>query len=231
MKITFMGAGSTVFAKNVLGDCMCTPALHGATIALYDIDARRLADSTAMIGRMNLNLNAGMTVTSHLGVANRRKALQGAAYVVNAIQVGGYKPSTVIDFEIPKKFGLRQTIADTLGIGGIFRTLRTLPVMLDFARDMEAVCPNALLINYSNPMSMLVAGISRGSSIRTVGLCHSVQSCATGLLEELGMRDRVKRLQWRVAGINHQGWLLEVTDGGRDLYPEIKRRAASRTAA
>ena len=172
-KITFMGAGSTVFARNVLGDCMCTDALKGSAIALYDIDRQRLHDSGMMLENLNRNLNGGMTIKEYLGVPSRRAALKDADYVVNAIQVGGYKPSTVIDFEIPKKYGLRQTIADTLGIGGIFRTLRTLPVMLDFARDMEAVCPAAWLLNYSNPMAMLMMGVLRGTSIRGVGLCHS----------------------------------------------------------
>ena len=175
-KIVFMGAGSTVFAKNVLGDCMCAEALKGSSIALYDIDAERLRDSQRMVETLNRNLNAGMSIEGFLGSRNRKKALKGAHYVVDAVQIGGYKPSTVIDFEIPKKYGLRQTIADTLGIGGIFRTLRTLPVLLDFAHDMESVCPEALFINYSNPMAMLCMGISRGSSIRNVGLCHSVQT-------------------------------------------------------
>jgi alpha-galactosidase len=150
--------------------------------------------------------------------------------VINAIQVGGYKPATVIDFEIPKKYGLRQTIADTLGVGGIFRALRTIPVMLDFAHDMEDVCPDAWFLNYTNPMCMVTAALLRYSSIRAVGLCHSVQSCATGLLHHVGMLDSVKKLQWDIAGINHQSWLLEITDGGRDLYPEIKRRAAKKNA-
>jgi alpha-galactosidase len=223
-KITFMGAGSTVFAKNVLGDCMCSEPLKGSTIALYDIDRERLNDSLRMLENLNRNLQGNMTIKGFLGIRNRREALRKADYVVNAIQVGGYKPSTVIDFEVPKKYGLRQTIADTLGIGGIFRTLRTLPVMLDFARDMEAVCPDAWLITYTNPMCMLTAGVLRGSSIRTVGLCHSVQSCAPSLLGHFGMKP--KNLQWKVAGINHQGWLLEITDGGRDLYPDIKRAYA-----
>jgi alpha-galactosidase len=223
-KITFMGAGSTVFARNVLGDCMCTDSLKGSTIALYDIDRQRLRDSAMMLQNLNRNLNGRMTIQEFLGVPNRRAALKGADYVVNAIQVGGYKPSTVIDFEIPKKYGLRQTIADTLGIGGIFRTLRTLPVMLDFARDMDSVCPAAWLLNYTNPMAMLMMGVLRGTSIRGVGLCHSWQGCAPGLLDHFGMKP--KRLQWKVAGINHQGWLLEVTDGGRDLYPAIKKACA-----
>ena len=227
-KITFMGAGSTVFARNVLGDCMCAEPLKGSTLALYDIDSDRLADSAGMLENLNRNLQGRMTIESYLGVSNRRAALSGSRYVVNAIQVGGYKPSTVIDFEIPKKYGLRQTIADTLGIGGIFRTLRTLPVMLDFAHDMEAVCPEAWLLNYTNPMCMLTAGVLRGSAIRTVGLCHSVQGCAPTVLGHFGIKP--KNLQWKVAGINHQGWLLEVTDGGQDLYPEIKRAYAQAKA-
>ncbi|MBI4978013.1 MAG: alpha-glucosidase/alpha-galactosidase [Spirochaetes bacterium] len=231
-KITFMGAGSTIFAKNVLGDSMLTPALQDSHIALYDIDAVRLKESKLMLDTLNANINEKRAkITAHLGVAQRKAALSGANYVVNAIQVGGYEPSTVIDFEIPKKYGLRQTIADTLGIGGIFRALRTIPVMLDFAHDMEKVCPDAWFLNYTNPMSMLTGAMLRGSSIKTVGLCHSVQGCAAGLLRGLEMTDSVKKLQWKIAGINHMAWLLEVTDGGKDLYPEIKRRAAKKLAA
>jgi alpha-galactosidase len=226
-KITFMGAGSTVFAKNVLGDCMLAPSLQDAHIALYDIDSQRLKESAIMLENLNRNINGNRAkITSHLGVQNRKTALKSADYVVNAIQVGGYKPSTVIDFEVPKKYGLRQTIGDTLGIGGIFRALRTIPVLLDFAHDMEKVCPEAWFLNYSNPMAMLTGSVLRGSSIKTVGLCHSVQVCAPDLLKNLGMTDKVKKLQWKVAGINHMGWLLEITDDGKDLYPEIKKRAA-----
>jgi len=226
-KIAFMGAGSTIFAKNVLGDALLAPALCEAHIALYDIDAERLRDSKLMLDTLNANINQNRArITGHLGVRNRRAALKGADYVVNAIQVGGYKPSTVIDFEVPKKYGLRQTIGDTSGIGGIFRALRTIPVLLDFARDMEAVCPEAWLLNYSNPMTMLTGAVLQDTSIRAVGLCHSVQSCARGLLGVVGMRDEVTKLQWKIAGINHMSWLLEISDGGRDLYPEIKRRAA-----
>jgi alpha-galactosidase len=227
-KITFLGAGSTVFAKNVLGDCLLTDSLRDAHIALYDIDGTRLRESQQMLETLNANTNQGRArITAHLGVANRRAALRGANYAVNAIQVGGYKPSTVIDFEIPKRYGLRQTIGDTLGIGGIFRALRTIPVMFDFARDMEAVCPNAWLLNYTNPMAMLTGAMLRGTGVKTVGLCHSVQCCAEGILTHLDLLKRVKKLQWKIAGINHQGWLLEITDGGRDLYPEIKKRAAA----
>jgi alpha-galactosidase len=228
-KIAFMGAGSTVFAKNVLGDCMLTPALQDAHIALYDVDGKRLQESRNMLENMNQHLNAGRaTIAAHLGAANRKEALRGADYVVNAIQVGGYEPSTVIDFEVPKRYGLRQTIGDTLGIGGIFRALRTIPVMLDFAREMEEVCPNAWFLNYTNPMAMLTGAMLRYTPIRSVGLCHSVQVCATGLLSNLGMLEGVKKLQWKIAGINHMAWLLEITDGGVDLYPEIKRRAQER---
>ncbi len=220
-KITFLGAGSTVFANSVLGDCMCVPSLQGSTIALYDIDPERLADSERMLLNMNATLGARMSIKTYLGAARRPAALRGADYVINAVQIGGYKPSTVIDFEIPKKYGLRQTIGDTLGIGGIFRALRTVPVMLDFTRDMERACPDAIFINYSNPMAMLMMAVQRASSIRSVGLCHSVQCCAPGLLSHFGLKP--ERPQWKIAGINHQGWLLEITDGGRDLYPEIKR--------
>lgn len=225
-KIAFMGAGSSSFVKNVLGDTMLHDSLHESEMALYDIDAQRLAESKRMIDTLNANVNQGRArVTAHLGPDNRKAALRGAKYVVNAIQVGGYKPSTVIDFEVPKRYGLRQTIADTLGIGGIFRALRTIPVLLDFARDMEKVCPDAWFINYTNPLAMNTGAMLRGTDIRTVGLCHSVQGCAHWLFKFLEMREP-KDLQWKIAGINHQSWLLEITSGGRDLYPKIKRTAA-----
>ncbi|MCK5805955.1 MAG: alpha-glucosidase/alpha-galactosidase [Lentisphaeria bacterium] len=228
-KITFMGAGSTVFTKNVLGDCLQTPALAEATIALYDIDPRRLEDSRVMLDNLNANSGGKAIIEAYCGVENRKDALRGADYVVNAIQVGGYEPSTVIDFEIPTKYGLRQTIADTLGIGGIFRTLRTGPVMLDFARDMEEVCPAAWMLNYTNPMCMLTGIMLQGTAINMVGLCHSVQVCAPHLLRSLEIE--TEDLQCKIAGINHQGWLLEITDGGKDLYPLIKEKAAAKNAA
>ena len=228
-KITFLGAGSTVFVKNILGDCMLTPMLRDAEYALYDIDAKRLDDSVKMMGNINTHLNEGRaSLQGYLGEDQRREALRGADFVVNAVQIGGYKPSTVIDFEIPKKFGLQQTIADTLGIGGIFRTLRTAPVMLDFAHDMELECPDALMLNYTNPMAMLTACVLKGSSIKTVGLCHSVQACSEELLRSAGMFDEIDKdkLNQTTAGINHMGWLLSVREGERDLYPEIKARVA-----
>lgn len=225
-KIAFMGAGSTVFAKSILGDTLCSPALRDAHIALYDIDASRLKESRMMLEVLNRNINQGRAkITAHLGVPNRRRALAAADYVINAIQVGGYEPSTVIDFDIPKKYGLRQTIGDTLGIGGIFRALRTLPVVLEFARDMEEVCPQAWFLNYVNPMAMITGGLLEASNIRAVGLCHSVQGCASWLLRQLGIQPK-GQLRWHIAGINHQAWLLKIEDDGRDLYPEIKQRAA-----
>ena len=227
-KITFMGAGSTVFAKNVLGDSMMTPALEDSVIALYDIDAVRLEDSKRMLDTINRNNGSKATIETYLGVENRKAALRGANYVVDAIQVGGYEPCTVTDFEIPKKYGLRQTIADTLGIGGIFRALRTIPVLFDFARDLEEVCPDAWFLNYTNPMAMLSGAMQRYTGVKTVGLCHSVQVCCEGLMKGLGM-EYDDTVQWKIAGINHQAWLLEVTKNGVDLYPEIKRRALART--
>ena len=227
-KITFMGAGSTVFTKNVLGDSMMTPALAESVIALYDIDEKRLNESKLMLDNINVNNGSKAKIETYLGVENRKDALRGANYVVNAIQVGGYEPCTVTDFEIPKKYGLRQTIADTLGIGGIFRSLRTIPVLFDFARDMEEVCPDAWFLNYTNPMAMLSGAMQRYTGVKTVGLCHSVQACTSGLMKGLGM-EYDDSVQWKIAGINHQAWLLEVTKDGVDLYPEIKRRAAART--
>ena len=230
-KITFMGAGSTIFAKNVIGDSMMCEALRDFEYALYDIDSDRLEESYLMITTLNKNINNGKAkITKYLGVENRKDALRGADFVVNAIQVGGYEPCTVIDFEIPKKYGLKQTIADTLGIGGIFRALRTIPVMEGFAEDMAAVCPRALLLNYTNPMAMLTGYMQKYTDVKTVGLCHSVQVCTKKLLEELGMLDEVMaKGPWRekIAGINHMAWLLELEDAeGNDLYPEIRRRAS-----
>lgn len=232
VKITFMGAGSTVFARNVLGDCMCTPALRDAKIALYDIDEKRLKESEIILKALNHNVNEDRAcITTYLGVEKRKDALRDADFVVNAIQVGGYEPCTVTDFEIPKKYGLRQTIGDTLGIGGIMRGLRTIPVMEEFARDMEEVCPNTLFLNYTNPMAILTGYMQRYTKIRTVGLCHSVQVCTEGLLKGLGMEDRLEGATDLIAGINHMAWLLDVRDrDGKDLYPEIKARALKKNA-
>ncbi len=225
-KITFMGAGSTVFAKNVLGDVMLTPALRDFEIALYDIDEKRLEESYIMICSLNKNTNEGRAkVSKYLGVENRKDALRGADFVVNAIQVGLYDPCTITDFEVPKKYGLRQTIADTLGIGGIFRTLRTIPVLADFAEDMAQVCPRAYFLNYTNPMAMLAGFMQRYTDIKTVGLCHSVQVCSNTLLHECGIEPK-RPIREKIAGINHMAWLLELEDAdGNDLYPEIRKKA------
>ena len=232
MKITFMGAGSTAFVKNVLGDTMLCPSLQNAEFALYDIDAQRLKDSQLVIEAMNHSFNESRAkVVSYLGVENRKNALQGADFVICAIQVGGYEPCTVIDFEIPRKYGLRQTIGDTLGIGGIFRALRTIPVLRDFAADMEEVCPNAWLLNYTNPMAMLTGYLQRHTGIKMIGLCHSVQVCATSILHKVGMDEYMDNHIAQIAGINHMAWLLKLTDKqGNDLYPEVRRRAKEKSA-
>ena len=223
MKITFIGAGSTVFARSVIGDCILTPELGEFDVYLFDIDARRLEESWQILTNINTTMNGRAHIYQTL---DRETAFRGADFVVNAIQVGGYDPCTITDFEIPKKFGLRQTIADTLGIGGIFRTLRTIPVMQTYAEDMARWCPDALLINYSNPMAMLVGYMQRFTGIKTVGLCHSVQSCVPDLLRNLKMEEYIGKCRWEIAGINHQAWLLKVEDlQGNDLYPAIKARA------
>ncbi|EIT84828.1 alpha-galactosidase [Fictibacillus macauensis ZFHKF-1] len=219
-KITFIGAGSTIFAKNILGDCMLSLALQDFEFALYDIDFKRLHESEMMLTQLKQNLKARVTITAY---KERRPALDGASYVINAIQVGGYKPSTVIDFEIPKKYGLQQTIADTVGIGGVFRSLRTIPVLLEIAHEMEEVCPDAWLLNYSNPMATLTGAVLRYTKIKAVGLCHSVQVCTEHLLASLDLP--TDHIEERIAGINHMAWLLEIKRNGEDLYPEIKRRA------
>jgi len=233
LKITFMGAGSTIFARNVLGDVMATPSLRECEIALYDIDPVRLDESFRILSTINSNINEGRaTLKCYLGVENRKDALRGAKFVVNAIQVGGYDPCTITDFEIPKKYGLKQTIADTLGVGGIMRALRTIPVMEDFAHDMEEVCPDALFMNYTNPMSMLTGYIARYTGVNIVGLCHSVQVCSKRLLERLGMEDKLEGRKELIAGINHMGWLLKIQDkDGNDLYPEIRKRAKEKNAS
>ena len=227
MKITFLGAGSTIFCKNVLGDTLLSDTFSDIEIALYDIDGARLEESYIVVEAINKKYNGGKAkISKYLGVEKRKDALRGAKFVVNAIQVGGYEPCTVMDFEIPKKYGLRQTIGDTLGIGGIFRGLRTIKVMRDFARDMEEVCPNTLFMNYTNPMAILSGYMQRYTGVKTVGLCHSVQVCVPMLLDRLNIKDRVEVGRSLIAGINHMAWLLEIEDkNGVDLYPEIKRLA------
>lgn len=219
-KIAFMGAGSTIFAKNVLGDCILTPSLEDSEIYLYDIDLERLSESENMLSNLNANNSSKAKI---IATTDRETALKNANYVVNAIQVGGYKPCTITDFEIPKKYGLNQTIGDTLGIGGIFRALRTIPVLMDFAKDIEKYCPDALLLNYTNPMAILMGALQQHTDVKSVGLCHSVQDCASTLVKDVGLDP--EGIDWKIAGINHQAWLLEIRKNGYDLYPEIKGRS------
>ena len=225
MKLTFLGAGSTVFARNVIGDCMCSEVLRDSVFALYDIDGARIEESRTILEAIRESTGGYGRIECYVGTEHRKEALQGADFVVNAVQIGGYDPCTIIDFEIPKKYGLQQTIGDTLGIGGIMRALRTIPVMQDFANDMAEVCPDALLLNYTNPMAMLSGFMQRYTPINTVGLCHSVQVCSEGLLKALDMEDKLEGRKELIAGINHMAWLLEIKDkNGVDLYPEIKSR-------
>ncbi len=222
-KIAFLGAGSTVFAKNVLGDCLLTESLRNSEFALHDIDPQRLEESAMMLKNLNENAGGHGKIASYL---DRREALKDADYVVNAIQVGGYEPATVIDFEVPKRYNLRQTIGDTLGIGGIFRALRTLPVLEEFARDMEELCPDAWLLNYTNPMSILTGYLLRYTGVNTIGLCHSVQICSWELLSGLGID--MENVVDFIAGINHMAWLLKLEKDGEDIYPRVRRLAAER---
>ncbi len=219
-KITFIGAGSTVFAKNMMGDIWGYPELADATICLMDIDPKRLRQSEQVSRHVIKALGINPTVEC---ATDRREALRGADYVVCMIQVGGYEPATVIDFEIPKKYGLRQTIGDTLGIGGIMRGLRTIPVLIDIAKDMEALCPEALLINYANPMCMNQWALSRATDIRTVGLCHSVQGTAHELARDIDIP--YDDINYLAAGINHMAFYLkfEHRATGEDLYPRLRR--------
>ncbi len=219
-KIAFIGAGSTVFAKNLLGDILSFPELANSEIRLMDIDPVRLRTSETVARKVAETVGASPVITS---TTDRREALKGADYVICMIQVAGYKPGTVIDFEIPKKYGLRQTIADTLGIGGIMRGLRTIPVLLSIAHDMEELCPDALFINYVNPMCMNQWALDRGSGIANVGLCHSVQHTAHQLAQDIGIPD--EDINYIVAGINHMAFYLkfEHKRTGADLYPLIRK--------
>jgi len=220
MKVTLIGAGSTVFAKNLIGDLLSFPELaSGMTVSLMDIDEERLRTSEIAASRIAdvVGVDARIEATR-----DRRAALDGADYVFTLMQVGGYRPATVTDFELPKRFGLRQTIGDTLGIGGIMRGLRTIPVLLDICRDMEERCPDALLLQYVNPMAILCWAAARASSIRTVGLCHSVQGTARELAADLGVP--ADEVEYVCAGINHLAFYLELTHHGRDLYPDLRRK-------
>jgi len=222
-KITFIGAGSTVFAKNLLGDLLSFPELAHATISLHDIDPERLRTTEVVAHRLAQGLGAYPTIEATL---DRRQALDGADYAIAMFQIAGYRPGTVIDFVIPKKYGLRQTIADTLGVGGIMRALRTIPVMLEMAQDMQDLCPDVTFLNYVNPMAMLTWAMNRGTPIKTVGLCHSVQGTAEQLAHDLNIP--LEEITYRCAGINHMAFYLRferhLPNGeGEDLYPRLRQ--------
>jgi alpha-galactosidase len=220
-KITFIGAGSTVFAKNLIGDILSFPELADSSICLFDIDEDRLKASELVARRIvqTLGASAAVEVTT-----DRARAFDGASYAINMIQVGGYRPCTVTDFEIPKRYGLRQTIADTLGIGGIMRALRTIPVLIDMCRDMERICPQIVHLNYVNPMAMNCWALSEATRVRTIGLCHSVQHTAGELASDIGVP--VEEINYVVAGINHVAFYLKFERNGQDLYPEVRRVVA-----
>jgi len=225
-KITFIGAGSTVFAKNLLGDILSFPELADSTISLMDIDPVRLKTSEIVAHKVADFFGAKPKIEATL---DRRAALDGADYAISMFQVGGYKPSTVIDFEIPKKYGIKQTIADTLGIGGIMRGLRTIPVFLDICKDMEELCPDVMFLQYVNPMAMNTWAINKASKIKTVGLCHSVQGTAEVLAEDIGVP--YNEINYICAGINHMAFYLKFERNGEDLYPKIRRVAEAKSYA
>lgn len=224
-KITFIGAGSTVFAKNVLGDVLLTPAFSDGQIVLFDIDKKRLDESYQMLYNIKENYHCSTSITV---CHDRKEALRDADYVINAAQIGGFEPCGVRDLELPRdKYGLRQTVGDTLGIGGIFRALRTIPVLVDILHEMQEVCPKAWFVNYVNPMAIVTGALLKEGGIKTIGICHSVQECIPELFGALGIPD--ENVVYKIAGINHMAWLLEVTRDGEDLYPLIKKLALEKT--
>ncbi|MGJ8585388.1 MAG: alpha-glucosidase/alpha-galactosidase [Marinosulfonomonas sp.] len=230
-QITFIGAGSTVFMKNIIGDVLQLPALENAHVALMDINPQRLEESHVVASKIASTLGVGATFSTHL---DQREALEGADFVVVAFQIGGYDPCTITDFEVPKKFGLRQTIADTLGIGGIMRGLRTVPHLLKICEDMTDLCPEAVLMQYVNPMAINTWCIAKKfPHIKQVGLCHSVQGTAKELAKDLEIP--YEKIRYRSAGINHMAFYLnfeEIMEDGsyRDLYPDLHKAYAQGTA-
>ena len=221
-KIAFIGAGSTVFMKNIIGDVLQRPALAGATIALMDVSEQRLEESAVVARKLVATLDVRARVETY---TDQRRALTGADFVVVAFQIGGYEPATVTDFEVPKKYGLRATIADTLGVGGIMRGLRTVPHLWKLCEDILAVSPNAIMLQYVNPMAINTWAIAaKYPEIKQVGLCHSVQGTAEELAKDLDLP--IERIRYRSAGINHMAFYLnfeEVMEDGsyRDLYPDL----------
>jgi alpha-galactosidase len=218
MKIAFVGAGSTIFMKNIVGDCLHFPALRDATFALMDIDSQRLEESALVARKMIAAMGTGAKVEA---TTDRRRALEGADFVVTAFQIGGYRPSTVVDFDIPKAYGLRQTIADTLGVGGIMRGLRTVPHLWAVAQDMAELCPNATMLQYVNPMAINTWALAeRFPHVKQVGLCHSVQNTVEELAHDLDLpKDEIR---YRVAGVNHVAFFLDLEHKGQSLYPALR---------
>lgn len=214
-KITIIGSGSVVFTKRLISDILSYPELAGSVFCLTDIDPVRLKTAEKMTRNLIEQHGFRANVEATL---DRKKALVDSDYVINLIQVGMHE-ATLLDFVIPKKYGLKQTIADTLGVGGVFRALRTIPVMLDFCQEMEGVCPDALLLNYTNPMAMLMLAVQRVTPIKSVGLCHSVQNTVDDLAGYLNVS--TDELDYKVAGINHMAWFLELKRNGEDLYPQL----------
>jgi alpha-galactosidase len=223
-RVTFIGAGSTVFTKNIVGDILQRAATSGATIALMDLNPQRLAESEIVVGKLIATLGVKAKVEVY---SDQKQALQGANFVVVAFQIGGYEPCTVIDFEVPKKYKLRQTIADTLGVGGIMRGLRTVPHLWKICEDMMAICPDAHLLQYVNPMAINTWAISaKFPKIRQVGLCHSVQGTAEELAHDLAIP--IEDIRYKAAGINHMSFYSQFEHrqkDGRylDLYPVLRQ--------
>jgi len=220
--IVIVGAGSVEFTRELLGDILSFPELGSVRIVLHDIDVERLETAEAIARATARAAGAQPEVVAS---ADRRRALDGADYVINVIQVGMHQ-ATVRDFEIPAKYGLNQTIADTIGVGGIFRGLRTFPVLADIARDMEQVCPDAWLLNYTNPMAMNVTFLHHvAPRLKVLGLCHSVYWTMVGLCDLVDVP--YDDVSYWSAGVNHQAWVLRWERGGRDLYPLLDQRVAS----
>lgn len=221
--IAFIGAGSSVFARALIRDTYTFPALRDADLRLMDPDPGRLADTEAIAGRLRAESGGTGRISTHRHLA---PAIENADFVITMFQIGGYEPATVTDFEIPKQYGLRQTIGDTLGIGGIMRALRSIPVLNDIAREMERSCPNAMLLNYVNPMAPLVWAACAETSIKTVGLCHSVQGTAAELASFLDIP--ANAIDYECAGINHMAFYTRFERNGEDLYPALRALEASK---
>jgi alpha-galactosidase len=221
-RITFIGAGSVEFTRNLLGDILTFPELADAEIVLHDIDAERLATAEAMARWTNDAVGARARIEAHL---DRRRALEGADFAINTIEVGGIA-ATRRDFDIPRKYGLRQTIADTSGVGAVFRALRTIPVMDGVAADMAELCPGALMLNYTNPMAMNCwAWYERRPQVPIVGLCHSIQNTSRQIAEYVGVPP--EEIAFLGAGVNHMSWVLRVEHEGRSLYPALDAAIAA----